>query len=461
MGLTVLLLLLWQIILGLLQLSGIAMPEHEKGICKGSFDNPMLYGGFLSVSACICWGFYRKTSERRLLRFIFLIPSLIGLAMLPLTRSRAAITAFIAAIICYISYKNKWSAFFHKHLIILSVLMAILLSGLYFRNKPSVDKRVFIDRICLRAVSHGSLMGSGPGRFGKAYATAQADFFGKKDRPERLRMIADCPKQALCEYLQIGIEGGPIVMILYINLMLVITMAFIGRQTPWKYGFILLIFFSMLSRLYQNWMFIIIAIFITVSAGKTEQGNSRKELSYYISFLLVSSILTILTRSEYKLRKRIDEKFDYVVKSETERQKEFIASELGHVSDKIDHNSDLLLIYGCALYEQGKHYESNLFLRYGTEISSDPIFWAMIGRNYQSIGDYMNAEQCYLFAFQCVPNKIYPLYLLTSLYYETNDSVLFTHEAQKTLEFQPETEIAQAKKLKKEIRIMLSEYKRR
>jgi len=53
---------------------------------------------------------------------------------------------------------------------------------------------------------------------------------------------------------------------------------------------------------------------------------------------------------------------------------------------------------GHCLAKTGQHEESNRFLLEGGHKSSDPMFWNIMGKNYQALGCYHEAETCFTHA---------------------------------------------------------------
>ena len=52
------------------------------------------------------------------------------------------------------------------------------------------------------------------------------------------------------------------------------------------------------------------------------------------------------------------------------------------------------------------------------QISCDPMLYNIMGKNYQALEEYKQAEDCFTKATHIVPHRLYPFYLLTLLYHE-------------------------------------------
>lgn len=92
----------------------------------------------------------------------------------------------------------------------------------------------------------------------------------------------------------------------------------------------------------------------------------------------------------------------------------------------------------------------------GTKISSDPMFYNVIGNNYKLMGLNREAENAYMRAYYVVPNRFYPLYLITKLYYETNQIDKFINYAELVLNFNPKVNSNAIIDMKEEIRGLLN-----
>ncbi len=96
-------------------------------------------------------------------------------------------------------------------------------------------------------------------------------------------------------------------------------------------------------------------------------------------------------------------------------------------------NAEFLLEYGQCLSKTGQYEKSNHILQEGTYRSGDPMFFNLIGINYQNIGEYQLAESMFYKAYYRIPHKIYPLYLLMNLYKELNREKEMTTMAHRIL----------------------------
>ena len=92
------------------------------------------------------------------------------------------------------------------------------------------------------------------------------------------------------------------------------------------------------------------------------------------------------------------------------------AEELAPLYDNLKDNYRYIYDYGYALHKCKRYRESNEILKEGAKISSDPMFYNIIGKNLEAMGLYEEAEQSYLHAHYMVPQRLYPLTLLMRMH---------------------------------------------
>ena len=122
------------------------------------------------------------------------------------------------------------------------------------------------------------------------------------------------------------------------------------------------------------------------------------------------------------------------------------------------YDEKVIFEFGQSLNECSNYTMSDSLLTIGTSISSDPMFWNVMGNNSLMQGKYREAEYRYKHAFYMVPNRLYPLYLLAKLYYTEGDTARFLNMADKIERFVPKVESVQTARLRSEIRELRKDY---
>ena len=106
--------------------------------------------------------------------------------------------------------------------------------------------------------------------------------------------------------------------------------------------------------------------------------------------------------------------------------------------------------YGYALHKCKRYQESNEILKEGAKISSDPMFYNIIGKNYEAMGAYDLAEGAYMHAHYMVPSRIYPLSLLMNLKIKTGDIHYAIEIGEKILSMDINEKVVAMRRLQKE-----------
>ena len=119
---------------------------------------------------------------------------------------------------------------------------------------------------------------------------------------------------------------------------------------------------------------------------------------------------------------------------------DYVIEDADTLYDYMRHDYRFLFAYGQSLSKEAEYLKSNEVLSEGTEISSDPMFWIVMGNNNLSLERYEEAEQCYKHAFYMVPNRLYPLCRLAELYIKMGDYDRFYDMKQKIDRFKSKVE---------------------
>ena len=69
--------------------------------------------------------------------------------------------------------------------------------------------------------------------------------------------------------------------------------------------------------------------------------------------------------------------------------------------------------------------KSNEILNETLLYSNNMEIWITKGINFENMKQYAQAEKCYKFACNMIPNRFYPLYKLAKLYLQTNQKEKF------------------------------------
>ena len=434
-------------------------------ICKGSFSNSGPFGCFLSVCASLFIAVWTGESNK-IFRILLAVLSGLTSILMVCTLSRASVLSFAVSILLLLMKRDDFSAFIRKNWGYLILAVSLLGAGAYFFKKPSADGRLLMARINMRMISEGGLTGTGLGIYGGAYGEAQAHFFAEYldngsdgmdiDRiPENMRKVADCPSNAFNEYLKMGVESGPIAMILLVGLVVAGIICTYRSDICWCYPLITVSVFACFSYPFEIGVLLLMFVICLASndSGKSIGGTG---IGF---FLLMTVVLIPIYRSHISVIDSMNFRFRASgIKGLFEnRPNRYAIFGYGSLPDGL-YDEKVIFEYGQSLNECSNYTMSDSLLTIGTSISSDPMFWNVMGNNSLMQGKYREAEYRYKHAFYMVPNRLYPLYLMAKLYYTEGDTARFLNMADKIERFVPKVESVQTARLRSEIRELKSGY---
>ena len=253
---------------------------------------------------------------------------------------------------------------------IISVIVILAMTGVFFLKKDSAIGRLHIWHMELRAIAEKPLTGHGKGSVLGVYGDTQAEYFAEKERPKIITKVACCPEYAFNEYFKIGIEYGIPAMLGAIAMLILVIALLLKFRSPFAYGLIAFCVFAFLSYPLE-------AVHI-----KSETEKEWESIRYLTCMELYEDAV----------------------------------EELASLYDNLKNNDRFIYDYGYALHKCKRYQESSKILNEGAKISSDPMFYNIIGRNKEAMGLYEEAEQAYLHAYHMVPQRLYPLTLLMRMH---------------------------------------------
>ena len=421
----------YEAVLGLMQLAGFAVSGHPGYAMTGTFANPGPYGGFIAMPLAAGTVYLL---ERGGLLFkgkvadivydtVIFFSVFLGVIVLPATMSRAGWMGFIVAIALSLVRDGRikrWISGRRWLLLAVAVVVVVCLTGIISLKHESALGRLHIWRIEARAIASGSFFGSGPGTVLGEYGKAQEEFFREKERADVAVQIAGCPEYPFNEYLGIGIEYGipGLLMSLFIPAFAIWNL--IRHRNALGYALAALCVFAFFSYPMNLWPFrVCLALCLGAGFAIDPKIESRKNVLRII-VLSVSSVLlvlaAILLHRDIESETAAERKWQDAKYWSTAGLYEDSAEGLIPLYDRLKGNYRYLYDLGYALHKAERFAESNAVLEEGAKISCDPMFHNIIGKNYEAMEDYGNAEKEYLKSHYMVPSRLYPLTLLMDMY---------------------------------------------
>ncbi len=455
----------YQEYLGYSQLLTNLGKNNGQDICVGSFSNSGPYGGFLAVCSTLLVAAYFK-EPRKWIKITYIVIAGLALILLPCTLSRASILSFGVAMLVLGLRSKRVVALLRRYWTYITIAAVLICVGAYIYKKPSADGRLLMARVGLRMIKENGWHGVGLGNYSGAYGKAQAGLFEeylydeagnfKTDNiPEGIRMVADCPTYAFNEYLRMGIEAGPVAMIVFILLIVAALVRLYKSDSYWLYPLICMSVFAFFSYPLEIDMLVFMSVLFLASAN----NESDQKLGTSAFFVLLFVFLGSQCIEKYRqlgLNRRLNPYSASMKRLCSSRTRHIIVNEQKWM-DQTTYDASTLFIYGRFLNQNGNYELSDSVLMVGAEHSNDPMFWNVMGNNSLALGKYREAEQRYKYAFSIVPNRLYPLCLLAKLYYAQGDTLHFMEMAGIIRSFKAKVESQNTSLLRDEIAVLESE----
>ncbi len=174
------------------------------------------------------------------------------------------------------------------------------------------------------------------------------------------------------------------------------------------------------------WEFLVIWVLLgTISVSKTgkyslsslDKSNTNRK-RYIPAFLLLSVLITgsfICAKYQYAYY-QANKEWKKMRALYTMKAYESIVDDYKLLYPKLNYNPKLAFEYAVALNATDQREKADIVLSRGLQVSCDPMFYNVKGRNYHEMGEYDKAEIAYINSTHLLPERIYPYYLLTKLY---------------------------------------------
>ena len=421
---------------GLGQIAGIYPSNHSLFVLTGTFYNPGPYSGYLAAVLPIA--LYRmsvlkgKKDRLSVVQYYFSMCVLLLICcVLPAGMSRVGL---------------------------------LFASGAYFMKRDSADGRLLIGKITFQAIA-GSPWGEENGRtFSAIYGDAQEKYFTDCEYSESEAWVAGTPDFAFNEYLQIAVEYGVWVSVLFITLVLVLLKIAGSRKSLAGMGGCLVSLMVFACFSYPLHIPAIVSVWLLAVMALCGEGLvmiRRKPIAVVILLPFVVAGLTVSVNmlGMYSARTRAVREWMPVRVMYHSGAFKAAAEEYGKLYDKMSWNKDFCFEYGRALYKAGSYGKAEEVLLKTMMVSGDPMILNILGRNAQESGEYGKAEKLLLRSTRRLPERVYPHYLLVKLYaeHEYFDRVKLVREAEYVLNTEPKVNSTAIREMRHEVKKILED----
>lgn len=414
---------------GLRQIYGLAVSNHSLYALTGSFYNPGPYSGYLAMIFPLClheWLNLKGKTERTWAEqgkyYMALGVMLLILCVLPTGMSRSAwIAAAISGTWVYgmhASWGSKLKEFGRKYkkrvalaCIVGGIILVMIGYALFMLKATSANGRLFMWKISSMAIAESPVIGHGTGNFVSAYGRAQEDYFANGEYSETEELVAGSPEYAFNEYLQVAVEYG-IPFLLVVSL--VIGFCLWKGSSEGRIGLcgsvISVMVFAFSSYPMQIPGFAVTFYFLLAACVI---GRSKIILLFFVS-------LMVLLGAYYWKNNQYDAckdwhrgKMLYNIGAYQSAKEDY-----EKLYPELANRGAFLFEYGYSLHKLKEYDNSTRILEEAMTHSNDPMILNIIGKNYQTSGDYEKAEEYLIRSTHRLPGRIYPYYLLAKLYAE-------------------------------------------
>ncbi|WP_308765128.1 O-antigen ligase family protein [uncultured Bacteroides sp.] len=461
-----------QAVWGLRQIYGLSYSNHSLFAVTGSFFNPGPYSGYLAMVFPLClneWLALKSKKNKRWTEeagcYIALAAMLLIICVLPSGMSRSAwLAAAISGLWIYGMHRN-WRSMLNNFWIkdkrrvlwiasISFVVLFLLLGAAFYLKKDSANGRLFMWKISLSAIADKPLLGHGRGSFSATYGAFQEAYFSRGDFSPQEELVAGSPEYAFNEYLQIAVEWGiPMLLCIVLALAFCLWFGVKNGQLSACGGVISLMVFSFSSYPLQYPAFVISLLFLLMACLI---ANSRKWILLVFAIVMggLGSSLWCNDKSE-ACREWANARIFYLSGNLKEAQKDY-----ERLYPLLRNRATFLFEYGHCLHKQKKYEASNVILKEAATCSCDPMILNIIGKNYQQMGEYVEAEKFLIRSTHLLPGRIYPYYLLAKLYAEPEfyNSDKLRQSVEIVLTKEPKVQSTAVKQMREEARKLLGNH---
>lgn len=440
---------LYEAMLGVSQLVE-GTSRHAYYPVTGSFLNPGPYAAFLAVGASLLMAQLKTMGGHPWLKrlawaSLFLLFALLGMAF-----SRAALLA--VGIVAWMVYGQRTRG---KRWLLWLGAVAVAL-GLYCMKMGSAHGRLVIWNISLRAISEHGLLGSGLGSFPHALAQQSAAYFAAHPAAAQMADVCD---NAFNEFLTLAVEQGGVGLLLFVAVLFFAGKALYTVSRPLFCAGVALLVFACFSYPFQCLSYRLLLVILCAYAASIDNGGWQRRAGK--KTVAVSAALALLLSigmgEEIARRKQAADEYRQLSNTDSAYAVDDYQKLLPLLSD----NAPFLFDFAKGLSDNGRYNDSNAMLRKGTLVSADPMFYVCMGNNYAALSLYKEAQQCYQYAFDLLPNRLYPLYKLMKVHEQQHHEQAAYHLARRIVRFQEKVTSSAVREMKREAQQKCDEYERK
>lgn len=379
----------------------------------------------------------KKEIRSRILLLLCVLGIGFGLFQIFQTTARTALVAtFVALILVALSteqvrkpllrhFLNGANKYLYAPL--LAFLVSIVALKLYAIDVNSVTGRMVIWRVCLTMVGCSMWKGTGLGSFKNLYNNFQAKFNEFEHPPLEAQLLENDNFVAFNEFLQTGIELGPIVYIFYGFIFVQLYKSMRYNEGDWilhgaQASIMAILICSLMSYPLRTTSVLINLTFYCAIISSRQPEKLKLEiqcgrLGRVLIAAACASLALVIFNSEFK-RARALVHWEKAAKISLSNDFKHARPFYEKCYPELRNNGNFLFNYGSEMFLGGESKESLTLLILASKQISHSNIYIYLGNNYTALGHYKSAEISFRHACNIKPNMFLPKFLLLKLYVE-------------------------------------------
>lgn len=399
---------------------------------SGSFDNPA--GFAVTLVACLPFAL-RMIQEAKWYYVCLGVASVVVMiAGIALAQSRAGIVAGVIVMVVWLFQilPNKWQKRWNRKGVIalVSIVVLLLLSSLYFWKKNSADGRLLIWQCSTQMIADKPLLGHGTGGFQREYMFYQADYF-KQHPDSKYVQLADIVKHPFNEYLLLLVEYGlmgAVFMGIFLWLMIrqyrqklkcVPSSERAGYKEENHVFLHCLVGIGVFACFSYPFCYPFVGLIAVLSAGGIMQGEPETVRIPALAVKTGKPVLVVLLLGIFVLTAKMfynEYNWNKIAGQSLAGETHKVLPEYAQLYPWMRGEWLFLYNYAAELNYIGEWKNSNKLMTECAQLYNDNDVQLIFADNLQQLKKYAAAEKHLKLAYEMIPNRFVPLYRLVQLY---------------------------------------------
>jgi O-antigen ligase len=420
-----------ELLIGLLQLTGIL--ENNKSAFKvtGSQVNPSIFANYLVTSfPIVFYLLYGPKKLYRVMRYLLCAGMFIVIFAGMNVRGAWMASLLIAGLIIFFGRRNIYATVFKSTLAKVSfiLLSAGVLTWLLFFKADSTSGRWFIFSNALSLLQQHFFGGIGIGNFDVYYNNYQEHFF-RTHSGSRYELLAFYGSTAFNEYIQWWLEGGIIALLLMLvclcKFMLIVRKADSYARHPMFKGALIscitFLFISLFSFPFSlNWVIGNLLLSLAVLSYFDDKIiYIIKPRAFVAAGILAICAALLVFKIFYDINDKIKWANAQKMSAKTNLSPDMIRgvdSTYHYLYPTLKNNAAFLVNYASFLYQRNEYHKTIAVLSRAKDLTCSYELYLMLGRSYEYTGNINAAEHAYEKCCYMVPLLYTARYRLMLLY---------------------------------------------